>query len=98
MFMYKVTSALLHLYVDDGIQHVTPKYCSLLLNYEMLRRRFRMQRDNNDELNHKLRRSEMTTKSLDTELNSLKPEIKQLQAESANKFRCVAISKGYWQH
>ena len=48
-----------------------------------------MQRDNNDELNQKLRRSEMTTKSLDTELNSLKPEIKQLQAESANKFRCV---------
>ena len=52
-----------------------------------------MQRDNNDELNQKLRRSEMTTKSLDTELNSLKPEIKQLQAESANKSRCVASSR-----
>ena len=52
-----------------------------------------MQRDNNDELNQKLRRSEMTTKSLDTELNSLKPEFKQLQAESANKSRSVASSR-----
>lgn len=54
-----------------------------------------MQRDNNDELNQKLRRSEMTTKSLDTQLNSLKPEIKQLQAESANKFRCVASRNSF---
>jgi len=46
-----------------------------------------MQRDSHDDLNQKLRRTEMTKNCLDTDLNSLKPEIKRLQAEKGNKLR-----------
>ena len=65
----------------------THTFLSLLQNYELLRRRFRMQRDSHDDLNQKLRRTEMTKNCLDTDLNSLKPEIKRLQAEKGNKLR-----------
>ena len=43
-------------------------------------------------MQQRLRRLEMTKNKLDTELNSLKPEIKRLQAEKANKLRCVRLS------
>ena len=38
-------------------------------------------------MQQKLRRLEMIKNKLELELNSLKPEIKQLQAEKANKLR-----------
>ena len=40
-------------------------------------------------MQQKLRRLEMTKNKLDTELNSLKPEIKRLQAEKGNKLRYI---------
>ena len=42
-------------------------------------------------MQQKLRRLEMTKNKLDMELNSLKPEIKRIQAEKANKLRCVCV-------
>ena len=59
----------------------------LVQNYDLLRRRFHQQRDHQDNMQQKLRRLEMTKNKLDTELNSLKPEIKRLQAEKGNKLR-----------
>ena len=38
-------------------------------------------------MQQKLRRIEMIKNKIELELNSLKPEIKQLQAEKANKLR-----------
>ena len=74
--------------------HIQPAYTMstsfihrLKQNYDLLRRRFHQQRDNKDAMQHKLRRLEMTKNKLDTELNSLKPQIKTLQAEKANKLR-----------
>jgi phosphoinositide-3-kinase regulatory subunit len=59
----------------------------LVQNYDLLRRRFHQQRDLQDNMQQKLRRLEMIKNKLELELNSLKPEIKQLQAEKANKLR-----------
>lgn len=59
----------------------------LMQNYDLLRRRFRMQRDSHDELQSKLHRTEMTKNCIETDLNTLKPEIKRLQQEKGNKMR-----------
>ncbi|CAI8001482.1 Phosphatidylinositol 3-kinase regulatory subunit gamma [Geodia barretti] len=59
----------------------------LVQNYDLLRRRFHQQRDHQDNMQQKLRRIEMIKNKIELELNSLKPEIKQLQAEKANKLR-----------
>ena len=56
-------------------------------NFELLRRRFRIQRDGHNELTLKLARAESTKNCLESELNGLKPEIKRLQAEKGNTLR-----------
>lgn len=60
---------------------------SLLANFDLLRRRYRIQRDSHDDLNQKLRRSEMTKNYLDMELNNLKPNLKRLQVDKGNILR-----------
>ena len=66
---------------------VPPPLPRLVQNYDLLRRRFHQQRDHQDNMQQKLRRIEMIKNKIELELNSLKPEIKQLQAEKANKLR-----------
>lgn len=69
--------------------HVKPQ---LLQNYELLRRRFRSQRDLKDDQQDKLRRTEISKNYLESELNNLKPEIKQLMAEKAKKEKWLSQS------
>ena len=61
----------------------------LLANFDLLRRRYRIQRDSHDDLHQKLSRSELTKNYLDMELNNLKPNLKRLQAEKGTILRWV---------
>ncbi len=72
-----------------------PKLCeaymvlllSVMANFDVLERRHRINKDSHQELQDKLQRSERTKNCIDTELNNLKPEIKQMQAEKGNLYR-----------
>ena len=61
--------------------------CRLDENFRLLERTCRMNRDTHKDLEEKLIRMERTKNCIDTELNSLKPEIKQMQAERGKLYR-----------
>ena len=46
-----------------------------------------MNKDNHIQLQEKLVRTEKTKNCIDTELNGLKPELKQMQAERGSLYR-----------
>jgi len=56
-------------------------------NFRLLERTFHSKKDMHVELQEKLIRMERTKNCIDTELNSLKPEIKQMQAERGKLYR-----------
>lgn len=60
---------------------------SVEANYQLLERRHIINKDSHLELQEKLVRTERTKNCIDTELNSLKPELKQIQAERGNLYR-----------
>ncbi|XP_064386508.1 phosphatidylinositol 3-kinase regulatory subunit gamma-like [Halichondria panicea] len=81
--------------MEDGLQEHERHHAqcsqtqkaSLLANFDLLRRRYRIQRDSHDDLNQRLRRSELTKNYLDMELNNLKPSLKRSQAEKGTILR-----------
>lgn len=62
---------------------------TVMANFQLLERRHRSNKDSHLALQEKLLRSEKTKNCLDTELNSLKPEIKQMQAERGGLYRTM---------
>ena len=59
----------------------------VLANFQLLERRHRSNKDSHVQLQDKLVRTERTKNCIDTELNNLKPEIKQMQAERGSFYR-----------
>ena len=57
------------------------------MNYELLQRRFRSNKDTEEELRDKITRTESTKNRVDIDLNNLKPEIKEMQSEKGMLYR-----------
>ena len=60
-------------------------------NYRLLERTYHSKKDMHMELQEMLISMERTKNFIDTELNSLKPEIKQMQAERGKLYRRVHV-------
>ena len=78
--------------LDCGLAVSSPSFpspppSSVMSNFQLLERRHRNNKDGHVGLQDKLLRSERTKNCLDTELNSLKPEIKMMQAERGRLYR-----------
>ena len=58
-------------------------------NFELLKRRTKAQKDQLQEIQDCVRRKEIDKNFKESDVNNLKPEIKQLQSEKGSKMRFV---------
>ena len=74
-------------YSIGRLVHFSSLLYRVMSNFQLLERRHRSNKDSHVALQDKLQRTERTKNCIDTELNGLKPEIKQMQQEKGNLYR-----------